>query len=40
MIKSFGDEYRVYVMKVPMFFPKWEEVSEALFGKDDKYDAV
>ena len=36
----FGDEYRAYVKKVPMFFPKWGETREALFGKDEKEDAV
>jgi protein-S-isoprenylcysteine O-methyltransferase Ste14 len=25
MIEKFGNEYRVYAKKVPMFFPKWEE---------------
>ncbi len=40
MIKSFGDEYRAYVKKVPMFFPKWEEARESLFGKDEKEDVV
>jgi protein-S-isoprenylcysteine O-methyltransferase Ste14 len=33
MIESFGDEYRAYVTKVPMFFPKWEKIGEAIFGK-------
>lgn len=36
MIQSFGDEYRVYVKKVPMFFPKLKETGEALFGKGGK----
>ncbi len=40
MIASFGDEYRVYVEKVPMFFPKWEETREALFVQDEKENVV
>jgi protein-S-isoprenylcysteine O-methyltransferase Ste14 len=40
MIESFGDEYRAYIKKVPMFFPKWEETGEALFGQDEKEDVV
>ncbi len=36
MIESFGDEYRAYVKKVPMFLPKWGETREALLGKDEK----
>ncbi len=40
MIERFGDEYKAYAEKVPMFFPKWEETREALFEKDEKEDAV
>ncbi len=40
MTKNFGDEYRAYVKKVPMFFPKWDETREALFEKDEKEDIV
>ena len=40
MIKSFGDEYRAYVKKVPMFFPGWEKSREVIFEKDEKEDAV
>ncbi len=38
MIKSFGDEYRAYVKKVPMFFPGWEKSMEVIFKKDEKED--
>ena len=40
MIKRFGDEYRAYIKKVPMVFPKWDKTREALFKKDEKEDAV
>ena len=40
MIENFGDEYRAYVKKVPMFFPKWEESREAFFEKDKKEDVL
>ncbi|HDZ62190.1 MAG TPA: isoprenylcysteine carboxylmethyltransferase family protein [Nitrospirae bacterium] len=40
MINRFGDEYRTYAEKVPMFFPKWEETREALFGKDEKENSA
>jgi protein-S-isoprenylcysteine O-methyltransferase Ste14 len=36
MIEKFGNEYRVYAKKVPMFFPKWEESREDLFEKDER----
>jgi protein-S-isoprenylcysteine O-methyltransferase Ste14 len=38
MVENFGDEYRAYAKKVPMFFPEWEEAREAFFGKGEKED--
>ena len=36
MIKKFGDEYRAYTRKVPMFFPVWEKGIKALFENDER----
>ncbi len=35
MIERFGDEYRDYVKRVPMFVPKWEESIEAIFKREN-----
>ncbi|NIO21200.1 MAG: isoprenylcysteine carboxyl methyltransferase, partial [Candidatus Aenigmarchaeota archaeon] len=40
MIKKFGDEYREYIKKVPMFFPRWEQIGEAFLEKDEKEQSV
>jgi protein-S-isoprenylcysteine O-methyltransferase Ste14 len=40
MIEMFGDEYRAYRKRVPMFLPRWEESIEALFKKDGKENTV
>ena len=28
MLRKFGDDYRVYQAKVPMFFPRWGQWKE------------
>ncbi len=40
MIERFGDEYRAYAEKVPMFFTGWEESIEAVLGKDKKENSA
>ncbi len=40
MIGKFGDEYRSYAGKVPMFFPRWGKIVDAVFRKDEEQNAV
>ncbi|NOZ69957.1 MAG: isoprenylcysteine carboxylmethyltransferase family protein [Deferribacteres bacterium] len=40
MIRKFGDEYRAYAKKVPMFFPRWEKGMDAVFKKDEEGNVV